>query len=171
MKLFFFASFYSFWSHSTNITSLALRADDPLGLGKSEGSLWGGLTAFWTKDYNRFSGASSGPFRRPAGLATVSCNDWMDFHVGSEHIQYLSSFMCNIDCTVPTYHNHCGWTPFCFMYDPKCSTTFPWCTIDAPAAFAWCTINVPAAFAWCTNHFVHKLEFSYIGWNGVHPLW
>ena len=66
--------------------------------------------------------------------------------------------------------NHSGWTPFYFMYDPKCSTTFPWCTINAPAAFAWCTINVPAAFAWCTNRFVHKVEFSYIGWNGVHPL-
>ena len=22
-----------------------------------------------------------------------------------------------------------------------------------------------------TNHFVHKVEFSYIGWSGVHPLW
>ena len=66
---------------------------------------------------------------------------------------------------------HSGWTPFYFMYDPKCSTTFPWCTINAPAAFAWCTINVPAAFARCTNRFVHKVEFSYIGWNGVHPLW
>ena len=66
--------------------------------------------------------------------------------------------------------NHCVWTPFYFMYHPKCSTTFPWCTINAPAAFAWCTINVPVAFAWCTNHFLHKLEFSYIGWNGVHPL-
>ena len=65
---------------------------------------------------------------------------------------------------------HSGWTPFYFMYDPKCSTTFPWCTINAPATFAWCTINVPAAFAWCTNRFVHKVEFSYIGWNGVHPL-
>ena len=51
------------------------------------------------------------------------------------------------------------------------TTTFPWCTINAPAAFAWCTINVPAAFARCTNRFVHKVEFSYIGWNGVHPLW
>ena len=72
------------------------------------------------------------------------------------------------------FHNgqyHSGWTPFYFMYDPKCSTTFPWCTINAPAAFAWCTINVPAAFARCTNRFVHKVEFSYIGWNGVHPLW
>ena len=66
---------------------------------------------------------------------------------------------------------HSGWTPFYFMYDPKCSTTFPWCTINAPAAFAWCTIHVPAVFAWCTNHLVHKVEFSYIGWNGVHPLW
>ena len=66
---------------------------------------------------------------------------------------------------------HSGWTPFYFMYDPKCSMTFPWCTIDAPAAFAWCTINVPTAFAWCTNYFVHKVEFSYIGWYGVHPLW
>ena len=65
---------------------------------------------------------------------------------------------------------HSGWTPFYFMYDPKCSTTFPWCTINAPAAFALCTINVPAAFARCTNRFVHKVEFSYIGWNGVHPL-
>ena len=69
------------------------------------------------------------------------------------------------------YHTHSGWTPFYFMYDPKCSTTFPWCTINAPAAFAWCTINVPAAFARCTNRVVHKVEFSYIGWNGVHPLW
>ena len=69
----------------------------------------------------------------------------------------------------PQYHS--GWTPFYFMYDPKCSTTFPWCTINAPTAFAWCTINVPAAFARCTNRFVHKVEFSYIGWNGVHPLW
>ena len=68
-------------------------------------------------------------------------------------------------------HYHSGWTPLYFMYDPKCSTTFPWCTINAPAAFAWCTIHVPAVFAWCTNHFVHKVEFSYIGWNGVHPLW
>ena len=66
---------------------------------------------------------------------------------------------------------HSGWTPFYFMYDPKCSTTFPRCTINAPVAIAWCTINVPAVFAWCTNHFVHKVEFSYIGWNGVHPLW
>ena len=68
-------------------------------------------------------------------------------------------------------HQHSGWTPFYLMYDPKCSTTFPWCTINAPAAFAWCTIHVPAVFAWCTNHIVHKVEFSYIGWNGVHPLW
>ena len=66
---------------------------------------------------------------------------------------------------------HRGWTPFYFMYDPRCSTTFPWCTINAPAAFAWCTINVPVAFTWCTNYFVHKVEFWYIGWNGVHPLW
>ena len=58
-----------------------------------------------------------------------------------------------------------------FMYDPKCSTTFPWCTINAPAAFAWCTINAPAVFAWCTNQFVHKVEFSYIEWNGLHTLW
>ena len=58
-----------------------------------------------------------------------------------------------------------------FMYDPKCSTTFPWCTINAPAAFAWCTINAPAVFAWCTNQFVHKVEFSHIEWNGVHTLW
>ena len=29
----------------------------------------------------------------------------------------------------------------------------------------------PVAFAWCTNHFVHKVEFAYIGWKGVHPLW
>ena len=69
------------------------------------------------------------------------------------------------------WYYHSGWTPFYFMYDPKCSTTFPWCTINAPAAFAWCTINVPAAFARCTNRFVHKVEFSHIGWNGVHPLW
>ena len=55
--------------------------------------------------------------------------------------------------------SHCGWTPFYFMYDTKCSMTFPWCTINAPVAFAWCTLNVPAAFAWCTNHFVHKSVF------------
>ena len=69
--------------------------------------------------------------------------------------------------------NHGGWTPLRFycMYDPKCSTTFPWCTINVPAAFAWCTINAPAVFAWCTNQFVHKVEFSYIEWNGVHTLW
>ena len=66
---------------------------------------------------------------------------------------------------------HCGWTVFCFMYDPKCCTTFPWCTINAPVAFAWCTMNAPAVFAWCTNHFVHEVEFLYMGWNGVHPLW
>ena len=76
---------------------------------------------------------------------------------------------------------HRGWTTFHYMFNPKCSTTFPWCTINAPAAFAWCTINAPAVFAWCTihapavfawctNHFEHKMEFSYIGWNGVHPL-
>ena len=75
------------------------------------------------------------------------------------------------DCTTNHCQYHSGWTPFYFMYDPKCSTTFPWCTINAPAAFAWCTINVPAVFARCTNRFVHKVEFSYIGWNGVHPLW
>ena len=57
-----------------------------------------------------------------------------------------------------------------FMYDSKCSTTFPSCTINAPATFAWCTINVPAVFAWCTNQFVHKVEFSYIEWNGVHTV-
>ena len=70
----------------------------------------------------------------------------------------------------PVEPYHCGWTPFCFMHDLKCSTTFPWCTINAPMAFAWCTMNAPAVFAWCMNHFVHKMEFSYIGWNGVHPL-
>ena len=63
------------------------------------------------------------------------------------------------------------WLNSYFMYDPKCSTTFPWYTINSPVAFAWCTINASAPFAWCTNHFVHKVEFSYIGWNGVHPLW
>ena len=47
-----------------------------------------------------------------------------------------------------------------FMYDPKCSTTFP-----------WCTTNAPAVFAWCTSQFVHKVELSYIEWNGVHTLW
>ena len=47
----------------------------------------------------------------------------------------------------------------------------PWCTINAPAAFPWCTINAPAVFAWCTNQFLHKVEFSYIEWNGVHTLW
>ena len=56
------------------------------------------------------------------------------------------------------------------MYDPKCSLTFPWCTIDAPVAFPWCMINAPAAFAWCTNHFVHKVEFAYKGWDEVYPL-
>ena len=66
------------------------------------------------------------------------------------------------------------------MYDPKCSTKFPWCTINAQAALPWCTINAqaalprctinaPAVFAWCTNQFVHKVEF--IEWNGVHTLW
>ena len=58
-----------------------------------------------------------------------------------------------------------------FIYDPKCSTTFPWCTINAPAVFPRCTINTPAVFAWCTNQFVHKVEFSCIEWNGVHILW
>ena len=57
-----------------------------------------------------------------------------------------------------------------FTYDPKCSTTFPRCTINAPVAFASCAINAPVAFARCTNHFVHKVEFSYIGWNGLDPL-
>ena len=48
--------------------------------------------------------------------------------------------------------NHRGWIPFYFMHDPKCSTTFPWCMINAPVAFHSCTINAPVAFAWCTNH-------------------
>ena len=74
-------------------------------------------------------------------------------------------------CGPVTPQIHCGWTLLYFMYDPKCSTTFPWCTINAPVAYAWCTINASAVFAWCTNHFLHKLEFSYIGWNGVYPLW
>ena len=26
----------------------------------------------------------------------------------------------------------------------------------------------PVACTWCTRHFVHKVEFSHIGWNGVH---
>ena len=56
------------------------------------------------------------------------------------------------------------------MYVPQYSTKFPWCTINARAAFACCIINIPVAFAWCMNHFVHKVGFSYIGWNGVHPL-
>ena len=86
------------------------------------------------------------------------CSQWWTFHQ-------------NEDFSVSVHKpNHSGWTPFYSMYDPKCSTTFPWCTINAPAAFAWCTIHVPAVFAWCTNHFVYKVEFSYIGWNGVHPL-
>ena len=62
------------------------------------------------------------------------------------------------------------WTPFYFMYEAKCFMTFPWCTINTPATFVWCAINAPEVFAWCTNHFVHKVEFSHIGWNGVHPL-
>ena len=66
---------------------------------------------------------------------------------------------------------HRVWTPLYFMYDAMCSTTFLWWTINAPAAFAWYTINSPVAFAWCTNHFAHKVKFSYIGWNGVHPRW
>ena len=68
-------------------------------------------------------------------------------------------------------HLHLCWTLFYFKYDPKCSTTSPWCTIDAPAVFAWCTINASVAFAWCTNHFAHKVEFSHICWDGVHPVW
>ena len=66
--------------------------------------------------------------------------------------------------------SHHGWTAFYFMYDPKCSTTFPWLMYDAPVAFAWCTINAPVAFVWCTNHFVNKVEFPYIGWDGIRPL-
>ena len=58
-----------------------------------------------------------------------------------------------------------------FMYDPKCSTTFPWSTINAPAAFAWCTINARGVFASCANQFVHKVDFSDIEWNAVHTLW
>ena len=54
--------------------------------------------------------------------------------------------------------------------NPKCSTTLHSCTINAPLAFAWRTIQALVAFAWCTNHFVHRVVFSYIGWNGVHPL-
>ena len=57
--------------------------------------------------------------------------------------------------TVVTLVTYIPWvTPLYFMYEPKCSTTFP-----------WCTINDPEALAWCTNHFVHKVEFSYIGWT------
>ena len=92
------------------------------------------------------------------------------------HPIYENSSLCtkwfvrtSSKCHWSIYHR--GWTPFFFMYDPKCSTTIPWCTINAPVAFAWCTINAPAVFAWCTNQFVHKVEFSYIGWNGVHTLW
>ena len=58
------------------------------------------------------------------------------------------------------WHHHRGSTPFYFMYDHKQSMTFH-----------WCTINAPTAFAWCTNHFIHKMEFWYIGWNRVQPLW
>ena len=35
-----------------------------------------------------------------------------------------------------SHQNHRGWIPFYFMYGLKCSTTFPWCTINAPVAFA-----------------------------------
>ena len=57
------------------------------------------------------------------------------------------------------YPGHSGWTQFYFMRDPKCSKTFPSCTIRAQVAFAW-----------RTYHFLHKVEFTYIGWNGVNPL-
>ena len=78
----------------------------------------------------------------------------------------LNSFknICNdnlldYNCMVLIHVFHRGWTRFYFMYDPKCSTTF-----------SLCTINAPAVFAWCTNQFLHKVEFSYIGWNRVHTL-
>ena len=73
---------------------------------------------------------------------------------------------------LPCAHVHRGWTPFYFMYNPNCSTTFTWCTINAPVAFDWCNVgdDAPAAFVWCTNHFVHKVEVSYIGLKGAHPL-
>ena len=76
------------------------------------------------------------------------------------------------DGQVPSWQqaSHRGWTLLYCMYDPMCSTTFPWCTINAPAAFAWYTMNVPGAFAWFTTQFVHKVRFSYIGWDKVHTL-
>ena len=49
-------------------------------------------------------------------------------------------------------HKHRGWTPFYFMYDPECSTTFPWCTINAPVVFAWPTNSYTK---WS---FVHRVE-------------
>ena len=64
-----------------------------------------------------------------------------------------------------------GWILFYFMCDTKCSMMFRWCTINDLVALSWCTINTQAAFAWCTDHFVHKVEFSYIEWNGVHSRW
>ena len=67
---------------------------------------------------------------------------------------------------------------FYFMHDPnfpKCSTTFPWCMINAPVVFAWCTIDTPAAFAWClfgtrtsasmTCRIMYRLE-----WQTVYAL-
>ena len=62
-----------------------------------------------------------------------------------------------------THTDHHRWTPFYFMYDPKCSTTFPWCTLNTSAVFASVTYNVRTT--------------SYIKWtfrtqgNGVHILW
>ena len=78
-----------------------------------------------------------------------------------EHLERL--LICEQFQMNEASHLHRGWTPFYFIYDPKCSSTFPLCTINAPAAFAWCTINAPAVFAWCTNQFVLKVEFSYRG--------
>ena len=87
-------------------------------------------------------------------------------------ISWLNSlnFMCYFTDTINAI-NTVDELRSAFMCDSKCSTTFPWCTINAPAAFPWCTINAPAVFAWCTNQSVHKVQFSYIEWNGVHTLW
>ena len=70
--------------------------------------------------------------------------------------------------TCSKYINHLrGWIMFYFMYDPKCSMTFPWCTINAPVVFAWCATNAPAAFLLmyeplCTlsGIFAHRVERS-----------
>ena len=65
--------------------------------GRVRGVAVGCLIALWAKDFNRFRGVSSGPFKRPAWLKTVSCNVTFKWRESISH-KICTWFCCALFC-------------------------------------------------------------------------